>query len=95
MTPIKLSISEAAALFGVTSKTIRRAIAQADISFDVVAGRYKLHFESLLRWSQERPKIRNKLEKYGIGQYVGSWRQAEHAGDDVPERKGTAATDSP
>ena len=45
---IRLSVSEAAKLFGVSTRTIRRAIADGDISYIVVQGRYKLNFESLL-----------------------------------------------
>jgi excisionase family DNA binding protein len=72
--PIRLSVSEAARIFGVASKTIRRAIADGTILYVVVRGRYKISFESLVRWSQERPKIKNKLDKTGIGQYVSQWK---------------------
>jgi hypothetical protein len=27
-----------------------------------------------VRWSQERPKVRNKVERDGIGQYVSQWK---------------------
>lgn len=71
---IRVTVSEAAALFGVAEKTIRRAIARAEVTYVVVRGRYKINFESLLRWSQERPRIKNKNERGGIGQYVEKWR---------------------
>lgn len=71
---IRVSVSEAARLFGVSGRTIRRAIADGHVTYVVVRGRYKLSFESLVRWSQERPKVRNKLERAGIGQFVGQWK---------------------
>ena len=71
---IRVSISEAAKLFGVNSQTIRRAIAAQEITYIVVAGRYKLNFESLVKWSQRHTTIKNKLEKKGIGQFIGNWK---------------------
>lgn len=74
LSPIRLSISEAARLFGVDTKTIRRAIKAQEIRYVVVRGRYKLNFESLVKWSQRKTTVKNKSEKYGIGQYVGQWK---------------------
>jgi len=71
---VRVSISEAARLFGVNSQTIRRAIASQEITYVVVAGRYKLNFESLVKWSQLHTTVKNKLEHRGIGQYVSKWR---------------------
>lgn len=71
---IRVSISEAARLFGVNSQTIRRAIQAKEITYVVVGGRYKLNFESLIKWSQNKATVRNKSEKYGIGQYVDKWK---------------------
>jgi excisionase family DNA binding protein len=71
---IRVSISEAAKLFGVNSQTIRRAIASKEIVYIVVAGRYKLNFESLVKWSQRHTTIKNKLENKGIGQFIGNWK---------------------
>ena len=73
-TPIRLTISQAANLFGVSQKTIRRAIQDQEILYIVVRGVYKINFESMLKWSQSRIKIKNKLEKQGIGQYVEKWK---------------------
>ncbi|MEI6288253.1 MAG: helix-turn-helix domain-containing protein [bacterium] len=72
--PIRLTISQAANLFGISQKTIRRAITSSEILYIVVRGVYKINFESLLKWSQDRIKIRNKMEKDGIGQYVDKWK---------------------
>ncbi len=71
---IRVSVSEAARLFGVNEKTIRRAIKDQKIVYIVVRGRYKINFESLIEWSQKRTKIKNKLTTQGIGQYVDKWK---------------------
>lgn len=73
-TPIRLSVSEAAKLFGISPRTLRRALADGEVSYIVVQGRYKINFESLLKWSQETTTIRNKLAKTGIGQFVDRWK---------------------
>ena len=70
---IRLSVSEAARLFGVSQRNIRRAIAAGSITYVVVQGRYKINFESLLKWSQETTTVKNKMNKTGLGQYVGQW----------------------
>ena len=71
---IRVSVSEAAKLFGISTRTVRRAITDGDIAYVVVRGRYKINFESLVKWSQERPTVRNKLASTGIGQFVGNWK---------------------
>ena len=71
---IRVSISEAGRLFGVNPQTIRRAIANQEITYVVVAGRYKINFESLVKWSQSKTTVRNKSEQRGIGQFVDKWK---------------------
>lgn len=71
---IRLSVSEAARMFGVSQRTIRRAIKDGDLTYVVVQGRYKINFESLLRWSQRTTTARNKRDKQGIGQFVDQWK---------------------
>ncbi len=71
---IRVSISEAARLFGVNPQTIRRALKDQEINYVVVAGRYKLNFESLVKWSQRKTTVRNKSNQSGIGQYVDKWK---------------------
>ena len=71
---IRVSISEAARLFGVNSQTIRRAIKGQEVTYVIVSGRYKLNFESLVKWSQRHTTIKNKLVKKGIGQFVDKWK---------------------
>ncbi len=70
---IRVSISEAARLFGVNAQTIRRAIKDGEITYIVVAGRYKINFESLVKWSQQKTTVRNKSNNRGIGQFVNQW----------------------
>ena len=74
MNIIRVSVSEAGRLFGVATRTVRRALADGELTYVVVRGRYKINFESLVRWSQERPKIRNKAASAGIGQFVERWK---------------------
>ncbi|MDO8463541.1 MAG: helix-turn-helix domain-containing protein [bacterium] len=73
-TMVRVSVSEAARLFGLSAQTIRRAIKDGEIRYVVVRGRYRISFESLLEWSQKKMTTKNKLQKQGIGQYVGQWR---------------------
>ena len=71
---VRVSISEAARLFGVNPQTIRRALKDQGITYVVVAGRYKINFESLVKWSQRKTNIKKKTEQRGIGQYVDKWK---------------------
>lgn len=71
---IRVSVSEAAKLFGVNPQTVRRAIAAKEIIYAVVGGRYKLNFESLVKWSQRHTTVKNKTAKKGIGQFVEKWK---------------------
>lgn len=71
---IRLSVSEAAKMFGVSTRTVRRAITKNEISYIVVQGRYKINFESLLKWSQSSTTVKKKRDKAGIGQFVEKWR---------------------
>src|SRR3989338_2442156 len=71
---IRLSVSEAARMFGVNPRTVRRDLTMGEVTYVVVQGRYKINFESLLKWSQDTTTVRNKMIKNGIGQYVQQWR---------------------
>lgn len=71
---IRVSVSEAARLFGISQRTVRRALGEGLITYVVVQGRYKVNFESLLKWSQQTTTVRNKRDKGGIGQYVDQWK---------------------
>ena len=70
---IRLSVSEASKLFGVSTRTIKSAIDNNEILYIVVRGRYKLHFGSLLEWSQRSTRRRNLFNNSGIGQYARDW----------------------
>lgn len=71
---LRLSVSEAAKLFGISQRTVRRAIANDEVIYIVVQGRYKINFDSLLNWSQSSSTIKKKRDKAGIGQFVEKWR---------------------
>ena len=72
--PIRVSVSEAGRLFGVSTKTIRQAIKNEEIRYIVSMGRYKINFESMLHWSQSTSTVRNKRDKNGLGQFVEHWK---------------------
>lgn len=74
MAIIRVSVSEAARLFGVSSRTIRRAIHEQHVRYVVVQGRYKLNFEDLIKWSQKNTAIQKKMNANGIGQYIDRWK---------------------
>ena len=71
--PIRLSVSEAGRLFGISTKTVRDALKNNEILYIISRGRYKINFESLLKWSQESTRRRNQLAASGIGQFVEKW----------------------
>jgi excisionase family DNA binding protein len=71
---IRISISEASRLFGVSTKTIRQAIKLQEITYIVVKNRYKLNFASLVEWSQKSTRRKNIFYQQGIGQYADQWK---------------------
>jgi len=71
---VRVSIGEASRLFGIHARTIRRAIALGELRYIVVRGRYKVHFGSLVAWSQRTATVRNKRDAKGIGQWVDQWK---------------------
>ncbi|MBT6691298.1 helix-turn-helix domain-containing protein [Candidatus Parcubacteria bacterium] len=71
---IRISVSEAARLFGVSTKTIRQAIKSEELRYIVVNGRYKISFISLVEWSQKSTRRSNLLKDQGMGQYVDKWK---------------------
>jgi excisionase family DNA binding protein len=73
-TPVRVSVSEASRLFGVSEKTLRRSIKSGELRYVVVRGRYKLLFDSLLVWSQRHKTVREKRDHTGIGQWVEQWK---------------------
>jgi excisionase family DNA binding protein len=71
---VRVTVSEAARLFGVNPRTIRRAITAQQLRYIVVQNRYKISFPSLVAWSQEQANVRRKRDDKGIGQWVDQWR---------------------
>jgi len=71
---LRLSISEAAKLFGVDDRTIRRSIKEGALTYILVRGRYKINFQSLVDWSQKNKRRQHKLQRDGIGQFVAEWK---------------------
>ena len=71
---VRVSIGEAARLFGIHPRTIRRALQEQKIRYIVVRNRYKLSFASLVSWSQQATTVRHKRDRQGIGQWVDQWK---------------------
>ena len=71
---IRVSVSEAAQLFGGSTKTIRQALKADELRYIVVRGRYKINFISLVEWSQKSTRRSNLLKNQGLGQYVNQWK---------------------
>lgn len=92
---IRVSISEASRLFGVSTKTIRQAIKDGEIAYIIVAGRYKLNFKSLVSWSQLSTRRRNLLHRAGIGQYVDKWNITNTKFSPRPPKKDPTETAEP
>ena len=67
------SVSEAAKLGGVNTKTIRRAIQSNKISYKIKGNRYSINLASLIQFLHTNKKLTNKFNDYGIGQYVEKW----------------------
>jgi len=72
--PIRVSVSESSRLFGVSEKTIRKAITAGDVTYIVVRSRYKINFESLVKWSQKSTRRHNLFFDKGIGKFVDQWK---------------------
>jgi len=72
--PLRVSVSQAASLFGVSERTIRAAIKKQQLQYVVVRNRYKINFNSLLEWSQKSTRRRNQRDANGVGKFVATWR---------------------
>jgi len=73
--PIWLGISEVAKLGGVQDKTIRRAIRANDIKYKVIKNRYLVELSSAIIYLHKKTKLKNKLNEFGIGQYIEKWKK--------------------
>lgn len=72
--PIWVSVSEAAKLGGVQTKTIRRAIQFNYVKYKIIGNRYLIEFPALIAYLHTKTKLKNKLNQFGLGQYVDKWR---------------------
>ncbi len=71
-----LSVSEAAKLGGIKTKTIRRAIKEKkDINYKIVNNKYKIDLRSLVMFMHTSKRLENKFNEFGLGQYVKQWRK--------------------
>jgi len=75
--PIWLSVSESAKIGGVTSKTIRRAIQEKKIRYKIHHNRYLIDLASVVIYLNTNKKLKNKLLKHGIGQYIEKWKEKD------------------
>jgi len=73
--PLWVSVSEAAKLGGVQTKTIRRAIKSNNIRYKIIGNRYLVDLSSLIFFLHATTKLKNKLNEFGLGQYVKEWEE--------------------
>jgi excisionase family DNA binding protein len=73
LNPVWLTISEAAKIGGVRTKTVRRAIQAKSIKYKIVKNRYLVDAASLIQFLHTKTKLKNKLNQYGLGQYIREW----------------------
>ena len=74
LNPIWISVSQAANIGGVKNKTVRRAIQANKIKYIIVKNRYQIDLASFIIYLHTKTKLKNKLNQYGIGQYINKWR---------------------
>ncbi|MDP2709141.1 MAG: hypothetical protein Q8O93_03785 [bacterium] len=72
--PLWLSVSEAAKLGGVQTKTIRRAIQFNNVKYKIISNRYSIDLLSLIAFLHTKTKLKNKFHQLGLGQYVDKWK---------------------
>ncbi len=72
--PLWFSVSEAAKIGGVKTKTIRRAIQLNSLKYKIIGNRYLIDFTSILAYLHSKTKLKNKFYQFGIGQYVDKWK---------------------
>ena len=73
--PIWISVTEAAKIGGITTKTVRRAIKTKQVKFKILNNRYLIDLAPLIIFLHANKKLKNKLNFHGLGQYVDKWRQ--------------------
>lgn len=71
LNPVWFSVSSSAKIGGVGEKTIRRALKNnSDLTYKIVKDRYQIELGSLLAFLNKNTKLKNKLKKKGLGQYL-------------------------
>lgn len=70
-----LSVSESAKIGSVNTKTIRRAIQSKKITYKIIKNRYLIDFSSFILYLYSKNKLKNKLNQFGIGQYIEKWKK--------------------
>jgi len=73
LSPIWLSVSEAAKLGGVSTKTIRRSLQGKQVRYKIIKNRYLIDLASLIIFLHSKKKLLNKLSQFGLGQYIEKW----------------------
>ncbi|PIZ99486.1 MAG: hypothetical protein COX77_01410 [Candidatus Komeilibacteria bacterium CG_4_10_14_0_2_um_filter_37_10] len=71
---MKISISEASKLFGLSTKTIRLAIKNKELPYLLVRDRYRLEFTDVLLWTRKSVRKNNIFQRQGLGQYATDWQ---------------------
>ncbi|MFH1890261.1 MAG: helix-turn-helix domain-containing protein [Candidatus Kuenenbacteria bacterium] len=71
---IRVSPSTASLLFGVSERSIRRAVIKKELDVVIHSGRYRINLKDLVAWSEQKSNRRNKRDEEGLGQYVKEWR---------------------
>ena len=72
--PIYLSPSIASKLFGISERSIRRAIKNNELPVLIQQARYKIDLKDILSWAEKMPNRIAKRDELGIGQFVEEWR---------------------
>jgi len=73
--PVWLSVSESAKFGGIQTKTIRRALQANKLVYKIVKDRYLIDLKSLLSFLYSTKKLANKLNQFGVGQYIDNWKE--------------------
>jgi hypothetical protein len=73
--PIWLTMAEAAKLGGIQKRTIKRAVRAGAIRYRIVESRYQVDLRATLLYFLSKKKLWNKLNEFGIGQYVQKWKE--------------------
>lgn len=85
---IWISVTEAADLGGINSKTIRRALKENEtLVYKIVKDRYKIELESLINFMNLNTKLSNKFRFLGLGQYVEKWRESKNGKIELKKTK--------